>query len=357
MTSENLTVGVASFAHPHAASYLANLVRSPAVRVVATDPDGTSGDSATDRGAALATRFGVEYLDDYEALFAQGLDALVVTSENSRHRELVEYAATAGVHVLCEKPMATEVADAEAMIAACDAAGVILMIAYPVRFSPAHRRLLRLACEGSLGRLLAARGTNNGQIPIGARPWFVDPELAGGGAIVDHVVHCADLLDELSGGALALSVYAASNRILHAEKDVPVETGGIVTVTYPSGLIATIDCSWSQPDNAPTWGGLSLELTGTGGTATIAPFADHLTGTNHAGALHIPTGVDLDKLMLDRFLTAVRASGPARPGTPPASLPQPDGRSGLRSLLVMDAARRSALSGQPVRISAPPASR
>ncbi|GAA1141439.1 Gfo/Idh/MocA family oxidoreductase [Kribbella jejuensis] len=346
----SLKVAIASFAHVHAGSYAQLLGAMPDVEVLSADPDGASAPDAGPRGAELAKVFGIPYVDTYDELFAWGPDAVVVTSENSGHRELVERAAAAGAHVLCEKPLATEVADGEAMLAACEAAGTILMIAYPVRFAPEYLQLRANVEAGRLGDVFAVLGTNNGKIPYDARQWFTDAELAGGGALVDHTVHCADLIDGLTGGATATRVYAAANRILHQDKNVEVETGGLVTINYDNGLMATIDCSWSVPDNGPTWGGVSLQVTGTNGSVEIEPFLPHIGGTDQNGEVYLAIGGNLDEAMLDTFLDAVRTSGPATPGKPPAVTPQPDGAVGLRTLKIVDAARRSAVSGQAVDV-------
>ena len=343
-----LKVALASFAHTHAASYARLLSRLPGVEVLAADPDGATAPDAGPRGATLAAELGVPYSDSYDELFAWQPDAVVVTSENALHRPLVERAAAAGAHVLCEKPLATEIADAEAMLAACETAGVILMTAYPVRFAPAYGRLKAAVEAGRLGEVFAVLGTNNGKIPYADRQWFTDPALAGGGALVDHTVHCADLIDGLTGGVEAARVHAAANRVLHSDKGLSVETGGLVTITYRNGLLATIDCSWSVPDNGPTWGGLTLQVTGTNGSVEIAPFLQHVGGTDRDGEVFLPVGGDLDAMMLAEFLGAVRASGPAVPGVGPVVVPQPDGQVGLRTLRIVDAARRSARSGRPV---------
>jgi predicted dehydrogenase len=345
-----MKVALASFAHPHAVAYARALSATPGVEVLSADPDGAAAPDPGPRGAELAARLGVDYVDSYDELFGWQPDAAVVTSENANHRVLVEQAAAAGAHVLCEKPLATRVEDAEAMVAACEAAGAILMTAYPVRFAPSYAQLRVAVEQGRVGDVFAVLGTNNGQIPHGQRRWFTDPELAGGGALVDHTVHCADLIDGLTGGAAASRVYAAANRILHADKGVEVETGGMVTVTYENGLMATIDCSWSQPDNAPTWGGLTLQVTGTKGSVEIAPFAPRVGGTDAGGEVYLPVGADLDGLMVATFLEAVAASGRPVPGTPPAVRPQPDGQVGVRTLRIVDAARRSAATGQPVDV-------
>jgi 1,5-anhydro-D-fructose reductase (1,5-anhydro-D-mannitol-forming) len=347
MTTTPLKIAIASFAHVHAAGYASELLGTPGIALLASDPDGAAAPDAAPRGAELAAKLGVDYVDSYDELFAWGPDAVVVTTENARHRAIVERAAAAGVHVLCEKPLATTLEDAQAMVAACEAAGVILMVAYPVRFAPQFEALRARVDAGVLGDPFAIVGTNNGKIPVDSRKWFTDPELAGGGALVDHVVHCADLIDALTGGMRARTVYAAANGLLHADLGVAAETGGLVTITYENGLIATIDCSWSQPAGAPNWGGVSLEVTGTLGSVRIEPFAERVDGYRQSGALWMGYGTDTDALMLDRFLGAVR--GVLGGQQPPA--PQPDGFVGIRTLQIVDAARRSAHEGRPVAVT------
>jgi len=336
-----LRVAIMSFAHVHAAAYARLLLAMPNVSLRASDPDGALAPVGERRGRDLADDLGVTYTEGYEALLAWQPDAVIVASENARHRPLVVAAAQSGAAVLCEKPLATTLEDALAMQAACDAAGVILMTAYPVRFSPAFLRLRDLVAANGLGALLAATGTNNGQIPVGERAWFTDPALSGGGAMVDHIVHVADLLDALTG-LLPERVRAVSNRILHAEKpEVRAETGGLVTISYAGGFVATIDCSWSQPDNAPTWGGLTLQVVGTRGIADIDPFAQHVAGSDGGGTLFLPYGPNLDERLLAEFVQAVRAG----------RIAQPDGAAGIRSLKVVLAAQESARTGQVVSVN------
>jgi 1,5-anhydro-D-fructose reductase (1,5-anhydro-D-mannitol-forming) len=343
-------VAIASFAHTHAAGYISALATMPDVEVLAADPDGADAPDSASRGAELASQLGVSYVDSYDDLFAWKPDAVIIATENSRHRALVERAAREGVHVLCEKPLATTVADGVAMVGACEAAGVILMLAYPVRFAPGFAVMSGHLESGRLGDMFSINATNNGKIPLQDRSWFTDRELAGGGALVDHVVHCADLIDALTGGARAETVHAASNRILHADTGVDVETGGLVTVCYPGGLIATIDCSWSQPLSAATWGGLTLQVTGTKGSVEIEPFAEHVSGVGESGEIFLGYGPDLNALLLAEFLDAVRVSGAPTPGQPPLKVPQPDGAVGLRTLEIVEAAIRSAEVKQPVAL-------
>jgi predicted dehydrogenase len=332
-----MRIAVLSFAHGHAVGYLRRLAAVPDVEVVGADPDARDGEPG--RGAALAAELGIRYAPDYATALAEHPDAVVVCAENTRHRELVELAAAAGPAViLCEKPLATTAADAQAMAEAAERAGASLMVAYPVRFSAAFRALRERVTSGALGAVLGIVGTNNGKLPID-RDWFTDPALSGGGALVDHVVHCADLIDALLPQR-PVAVHAVANRILHPEVTSGVETGGIVTIEYEDGIVATIDCSWSQPESASSWGGLGLEVTGERGSLRIAPFAAHVGGFDEAGAAWIPYGEDLDGAMLDEFLDAVRTG----------RRPQPDAASGVRTAAIMAAAATSARAGVVVGV-------
>ncbi|MBN8424773.1 Gfo/Idh/MocA family oxidoreductase [Microbacterium esteraromaticum] len=336
-----LRIAVLSFAHTHALSYVHALRSMPGVELISTDPDGAAAPDAAPRGAELAAQLGVAYVDTYEEAFAWSPDAVVIAAENSRHRELVERAAASGAHVLCEKPLATTVDDAVAMREACERAGVILMVAYPVRFSPTVRDAIAQLRSGRLGRVLGVTGVNNGKLPQD-RAWFTDPDLAGGGALVDHVVHCADLLDDLLSER-ASAVRAVSNSVLHGDRDLQVETGGLVTVQYPSGVIATIDCSWSWPMSSPTWGGLTLQVIAERGSVTVSPFAKGVAGHDGAGETWDPIGADLDALLLDEFVAAVREG----------RQPQPDAGVGIRTVEIVKAAQSSADRGGEVVALAP----
>ena len=335
--SHRVTIGVVSFAHPHAEAYV-HALKSRGLRVIATDPlTGGKPDHGEVRGIELAARLGIEYVDDIDALLDDGPDAVIVTTENALHRSFAEKALRAGVPVLCEKPLTTTIEDAAALIAVASDAGVPLRTAYPVRFAPAFEELVARVRAGELGEIISIHGTNNGKLPAG-RSWFTSPALSGGGALVDHVVHCADLIDVLLGEAPS-EVFARSNRILHGQSDLEVETGGLVSMVFPSGVIAAIDCSWSQPETAASWGGLTLEVHGTKGSIRINPFAEHVAGFDRVGPVFESVSADLDSRLLDAFLDEII-------GGLPGSWPCADAAVGLRTLAVVDAAQRSVTSGR-----------
>ncbi|SDU50675.1 Gfo/Idh/MocA family protein [Jiangella alkaliphila] len=331
-----MRVGFLSTAHVHVDAYVHN------VRAAGAEVAGVTDDDA-ERGTRWASTHAVPWFASADRLLDAGVDAVVVGSETVHHRRLVEQAAAAGVAVLCEKPLATNDDDARAIVDACAAAGVPLMTAFPMRFSPPLRESAALLAGGALGRVYACTGTNQSVLPTRHGAWFADPVLAGGGAIMDHVVHLADILRWYLGQD-PVEVYAATNRVLHRDT-VTVETGGLVMLGYPDGVFATIDASWSRPGNYPTWGGLSLELVGEHGTVAVDAFSQHLTvhGGSH-GQLDWPAwGSDANQGMIEEFLDAARHR----------RRPTVTGEDGLAATRVALAAYRSAAAGEPVALTAP----
>ncbi|WP_313544983.1 Gfo/Idh/MocA family protein [Leifsonia aquatica] len=331
-----MKIGIMSFAHGHSISYVKLLQSIPGIKLMAADPDFTTRPEGETGGPTLAAELGVPYATTYAQLLAWGPDAVIVCSENMKHRADVEIAAAAGAHVLCEKPLATTVEDARAMTAACDKAGVNLMIAHPVRFSPAVTEFNSLLSAGVLGRVRAIVGTNNGVIPRD-RSWFTDAKLAGGGAIADHTVHVADIIGLLLPKAEPRSVYAQANNISGGVVD--VETAGLVSITYDNGVIATIDCSWSRPPHYPVWGGLTLDILTDKGSFRLDPFAHRIAGfTESADAVVLDYGENLDQAMLSEFLESIGRGREARP----------DGHEGERTAAIVEAAYRSVGRGKQV---------
>lgn len=336
-----MKIAVMSFAHVHSQVYVRLLGSDPSIEVMTSDPLYSSRPQHETGGAAMAADLEVPYVDTYSELMAWGPDGVIICSENSRHREDVELAAAAGAQILCEKPIATTLDDASAMIRTCEQAGVKLMIAYPVRYSPSFVALRKTCDAGVLGSLRGLHGANNGGVPADRRAWFVDPKMSGGGSLIDHVVHLADLYDELLGHLPAESVYAAANGRMPGAP-VGVETAAQVSVRYPGGIVATIDSSWLVPKHAPTWGGLILDVIGDQGFASMDAFNQRVDGYSELEQrpVWLSYGVNLDKIMVDTFVDVVRTGA-----TPPV-----DGAAGYRSMAVALAALESVRTGQPAEV-------
>lgn len=331
-------IGILSFAHLHAEGYIQNLRDIPGVELIGL------ADDDRQRGEQFARHFNARLFDSTEALLAERPDGVIVCSENNKHRPLVALAASAGVHVLSEKPLATTLADAQAMLDACDRAGVKLMTAFPMRFSTPLVEVKARLDAGDLGQVYCFNATNQGELPKRHRAWFVDKEAAGGGAVMDHTVHLADILRWYLNSEV-VEVYAQTNQILYAD-EVEVETGGLIMLTFANGVFATIDCSWSKPPYYPTWGGLTFEMVTERGALLVDAFKQNLTIYRHD--LQRPVwgfwGSDPNQAMLADFVAAIRDDRP----------PFVTGLDGYRAVEIALAAYQSAATGQPVRLAHTP---
>lgn len=321
----SVRVGMVSFAHVHAYEYAPILASLDAAELVGVS------DEAKNRGQEAAERFGVRFFEDRSEMF-EAVDAVVVCSETANHARDVIPALRSGVDVLCEKPISTTLEDARAMIQTSEKTGRQLRVAFPVRYLPAVRQARETVRSGAVGRVLAAAGANPGQNPGG---WFVDAEMSGGGAVMDHTVHVADALRWMLGVEVE-SVYAE----VVSPFGGGIDDAGILTLELSDGSFATIDPSWSRGPGYPAWGDVTFRIAGTSGVVNVHGFADHLTTFDHetGNAAWINTGADMNALMLEDFVRGV-AEGVARGAS---------GEDGLRALEVVLAAYRSGADHEPV---------
>jgi predicted dehydrogenase len=323
-------VGIMSFAHLHADSYALCLKQHPQAELVGiADHDRT-------RAKAKALQFETQALDSYEALLASEVQAVIICSENAKHAQLAQMAAAAGKHILCEKPLMTRLEDGKAMLAAAQGAGVHLFTAFPCRFSPAFQQMRHMVQSGTIGELLALRGTNRGSNPGG---WFNDPELAGGGAMIDHTVHVADLIRLLTGQEIT-EVYAETgNNMFHGAYD----DTAMLTLTLANGVFATLDSSWSRPKTFPTWGDVTLAAVGTRGIIEMDMFAQHLIHYDDRidRICQVFWGDNIDYLMIDEFMRVVAGESPKTLAT---------GADGYRAAAVAIRAYDATRLGMPVSV-------
>jgi UDP-N-acetylglucosamine 3-dehydrogenase len=327
---QGMRIGVWSLAHLHALSYLDVLALRDDVAWI-----GISDEQDPDQGRDVADKCGVDFVDDSQELLAQ-VDAVIITSANADHGWMLMQAAEAGVHALVEKPLATNVADAERMIAAMAARGLVLATAFPCPHSPAFEALHEAVIGGELGPILAVRSTNRGTMPGG---FFIQVERSGGGAVIDHTVHVADLLRRLLGGPPE-RVYAEIGHGLYGQT---WDDSGLLTMEWADGAFATLDCSWSRPKSFPTWGDVTLKVVGERGNAEADLFGQHVT--RYPAQAEPPRwqnwGSNLDALMIEDFLRAVRGD----------RAPRSSGEDGLAALRVALAAYASAEQSQPVSVA------
>lgn len=193
-----------------------------------------------------------------ELLRAPTVEALYIATPNHTHRALVEAAARAGKHVLCEKPMATTSADARAMVDACRDAGVVYATAFDQRMHAAHRELAELVRGGALGTVTQARVHYACWLPPEwcSDNWRIEAQRAGGGAIIDLAPHGLDLLEVLLDDEWA-ELVAFTQQVVHGYA---VDDGAVLAGRFRSGALATLHVAYSCPDCYPR---RTLELIGT----------------------------------------------------------------------------------------------
>jgi UDP-N-acetylglucosamine 3-dehydrogenase len=141
------------------------------------------------------------YTDWRELLEDDRVDAVSVLLPHHLHRDVTVVAAEAGKHVLCEKPMATSLADVDAMIAAADEAGVVLMVGQILRFRAANVRARELIREGAVGEVCNVLRRRLGKSEGFRSAWARKPEEAGGWVLYGYGAHEVDMILWLTDGA------------------------------------------------------------------------------------------------------------------------------------------------------------
>ena len=217
-----------------------------------------------DHDPAAMARTGLDapqHIDLDAFLATPGLDAVYVAVPNAAHRVVVEAAVAVGKAVLCEKPLAADVEDATAMVAAARDAGVLLGTAYDQRWHPAHARLRALVPD--LGTVTAVRVVYCCWLPLDWTPdgephdnWRVDPARAGGGAAIDLAPHGLDLVGTLLGEDV-VELHAMLQRRV---QDYPVDDGALLSGRTASGVLVDLHVGFNTPDALPR---RRLEVVGT----------------------------------------------------------------------------------------------
>jgi predicted dehydrogenase len=244
----------------HIAGYFLDALQDSRTTVVSAL---VSGDPA--KASSLAKKYGVpntySYADFDRIVDNPAVDAIYLALPVSQHREFTERAAAAGKHVLCEKPMAPNVSDARAMIAACAGAGVQLSIAYRCPHSFGHRRLRELIRSGAPGKNLRIESGFGFVLQPG---WRDEPALAGGGSLYDVGIYPLNasrfLLAEDPSTVEGASAVCDSNGL---------ERSVNWTSVFPSGARAM--CRSSYTEKIPD----TLRVTGDSGTLLLSPAFSH----------------------------------------------------------------------------------
>jgi predicted dehydrogenase len=338
-----LRVAIAGLVHGHASGFFSHALQRKDIEIV--------GIAEPDR--ALFDQYAAKFKLD-SSLYHADLDELLRTAHPQvvlgytstfDHRKTVELCAKYSVPVMMEKPLATTYEDAKAIAAAARKAKITVLVNYETSWYPSNRAAYDLVHSGAIGELrkVVVHDGHEGPKEIGVGPeflgWLTDPKLNGGGALFDFGCYGADLMTYLMDGARPLAVTAVTQTI---KPDVypRVDDEATIVLTYPKAQ-AILQASWNWPYSRK-----DMEVYGqTGSVFTVAnndisvrlPKEKQAT-TKTAEPIPAPYNDSL------AYLRAVLLDGA-----------KVDAYSSLETNVIvteiLDAARRSAASGQTVRLS------
>ncbi len=217
-------IGVGGMGAAHA-NYIAEMTETHLVAVADPEPERTGRVARETKSKAFS---------DYRQLIDEsGIEAIVVSAPHPFHREMTEYAAQRGIHVLCEKPIAVSVAAADSMIATCRANDVLLGIVFQQRTEPSRRAMKRLIEEGTLGEIYRVSMTvpyYRPQAYFESAPWRGTWKGEGGGILMNQAAHALDQVAWMGG--LPQRVQAMTMTRLH---EVEVENTALAMLDYGGG--------------------------------------------------------------------------------------------------------------------------
>jgi 1,5-anhydro-D-fructose reductase (1,5-anhydro-D-mannitol-forming) len=216
---------------------------------------------AREKASALSIPFA---FDTVETLVScPEVDAVFIASANSAHHDEVIAAARAGKHILVEKPMAMNTAEAERMVAECERNHVKLMVGQVIRFSPLVNHIRELVKSGALGKIVSARADYFYDARLSRRAWLLNRSIAGGGPIFDIGVHCLDTLRFV----LDDSVRSVQSILTPPPTESATERSAVINLQFSKGTLGSIACSFEGPGRHTL-----LELVGTEGFASASDF-------------------------------------------------------------------------------------
>ena len=279
------------------------------------------------------------YTNLEDLLNDESIDAVYVATPVYLHKEQTIMAANYGKHVLCEKPMAMNASEGRDMVKACYENQVKLMLCYYQRFNRRHQKIKELLETGEIGQVTAVRITNCTYKPAGTDEWRQQPDISGGGNLMDVGSHCVDLLRYLFG-----EISSVSSLVDTLAFDYPVDDTATMLLELSGSIHAVVSTHWSAliPDTKHS---SELSIYGTKGTIVSTPMVDKFS----KGSLMLMTEnqrsefqyeESTHKQMLEAFAQGIDGSGPV-PIT---------GEDGVAVSQVIDAAYKSAIEGKKIDI-------
>jgi predicted dehydrogenase len=328
-----IRLGIVGFDHPHVLRFAPMLAAHPHVELAWIAADGPNRASA----AAMAERLGVRSIPAPET----DIDAAYLANRPRQHLETVRALAPNGIHLLCDKPIALTLDDADEIVRVAADAGVHLMVPFNPRGQLGPRAVKERIDRGELGEVRLVHAVKLGKVPLTIpgidASWLVDPAEAGFGGFGDIGMHAVDALRWLIGRE-PMGVYARIHSGVRPE--LAVDSIGSATIWWEGGAISTLTSGWGNPDGYPFFLDARFEVVGSRGAARVEhPYQElRLADATHSERL---AAARSDAVWnLDAFIDAVRRDVP-----PPIT-----GEDARRALALMLACYASAASGEVVTL-------
>ena len=282
-------------------------------------------DSDVERAATLGARVGAACYGSVMAMLdTEQLDGVVIATPPNTHASLTRYAASRGVHVLCEKPFAPSIDAALSMIEAARANRTIVTMASKFRFVADIRRAQEMIANNGTGELLMIENAFTSSVMMGNR-WNSDPAVSGGGVIIDNGTHAVDIFRFLAG---PLTNVSASE--YRRYQKLGVEDTAMLFARCANGAVATSDLSWTIDKRSPYYLRLHCE------NATIELGWKHSRVQYKGDADWTTFGSGYSKL--DAFVGLLENFADATAGRSRAAVSEEDA---LASVIAIDEAYRS----------------
>jgi 1,5-anhydro-D-fructose reductase (1,5-anhydro-D-mannitol-forming) len=292
------------------AAGIGDIARRRVIPAIQAEPRSTLyGFVTRDRAKAEAFPGTKTWLTIEEAVADPAVDALYIALPVAMHAPATVAALSAGKHVLCEKPMAMNFAQAESMVAQARASCRLLGVSYYRRLYPKLIRARQLIAEGAIGQPLLAEANCHGWAHIEGRAWLADPALAGGGPLYDTASHRIDAMNFLFGKA-----ECAKGVLSNTVHRIAVEDSATVLMQFPGGIHGVVDVRWNS--HVPRD---QFRIIGEDGEINLDPLNGpelRLTAHKESRAENLPPHANLHYPIVDNFAGAVLANDPTRLACP-----------------------------------------
>lgn len=294
--------------------------------------------------ASLAAEYGAAVYDSLGALLSD-VDVVDICAPTHLHKEFALAAAAAGKHIVCEKPLARTSADAQTMIAACEQAGVMLLVAHVVRFFPEYASAKAIVDRGEIGRVGVTRLTRCSFKPARSDPssWFHDTTKSGG-MMFDLMIHDFDFARWVSGDVA--TVYA--KHVIDRFPDAPGDYA-LAILKHTNGAMSHVEGGWAYP--VPMFR-TALEIAGERGLIEH-PAASSVAVNiyqHEAASAEVTIAVPRNPVLEDPYTTQIKHFYDVLTGA--NTEPRVTAQDGAAAVEIALAAIESAQSGRPVQLKA-----